>query len=209
MISLVIFIFSLLLSTSHVVVQDFCVADFEAPESPTGYACKKPAAVTVNDFVFSGLGIPGNSSNIIKAEVTTAFASDFLGVNGLGISLARVDIVVGGVFPIHTHPRGSEVLLVVQGTIFAGFVSSTNEVYTQTLEKGNLMVFPQGLPHFQMNAGSSTTIGFVSFSSATPSVQLLPFALFKNDLPTDIIAATTFLDEAQIMKLKAILGGTG
>ncbi|XP_041009597.1 auxin-binding protein ABP19a-like [Juglans microcarpa x Juglans regia] len=209
MISPVIFIFSLLLSTSHSAVQDFCVADFESPESPVGYACKKPAAVTVNDFVFSGLGIPGNTSNIIKAGVTTAFASDFPGVNGLGISLARADIAAGGVIPFHTHPGGSEVLLVVEGTIFAGFVSSANEVYTQTLEEGDLMVFPQGLLHFQMNAGSSTAVGFVSFSSATPGLQLLPFALFKNDLPTDIIAATTFLDEAQIMKLKAILGGTG
>ncbi|XP_018806560.1 auxin-binding protein ABP20-like [Juglans regia] len=209
MISPVIFIFSLLLSSSQAAVQDFCVADFEFPESPAGYACKKPAAVTVNDFVFSGLGIPGNTSNLIKAGVITAFASDFPGVNGLGISMARADIAVGGVIPFHTHPGASEVLLVVEGTVFAGLVSSTNEVYTQTLQKGDIMVFPQGLLHFSLNAGNSTAVEFVSFSSATPGLQFVPFALFGNDLPTDIIAATTFLDEAEIMKLKAILGGTG
>ncbi|XP_041005365.1 auxin-binding protein ABP20-like [Juglans microcarpa x Juglans regia] len=209
MITPIIFIFSLLLSSSHAAVQDFCVADLSLPESPAGYACKKPAAVTVTDFVFSGLGVAGNTSNIIKAAVTPAFATQFPGVNGLGISLARLDLAVGGVVPFHTHPGGSEVLLVVQGTLCAGFVSSANTVYIKTLKKGDIMVFPQGLLHFQINSGGSSALAFVSFSSATPGLQILDYVLFGNNLPTEVIAATTFLDAAQIKKLKGVLGGTG
>lgn len=198
----------LLLSSSHASVQDFCVADFTAPEGPAGYSCKLPAKVTVDDFVFSGLGVAGNTTNIIKAAVTPAFAAQFPGVNGLGISLARLDLAPGGVIPFHTHPGASEVLVLVQGTLVAGFISSDNTVYLKTLKKGDVMIFPQGLLHFQVNAGGSSALAFVSFSSPSPGLQILDFALFKNNLPTSLIAATTFLDVAQIKKLKGVLGGT-
>ena len=209
MMSPVIFIFSLLLFSCHAAVQDFCVGDLTAPESPAGYACKKPAKVTVADFVYSGLGVAGNTSNIIKAAVTPAFAMQFPGVNGLGISLARLDLAPSGVVPFHTHPGGSEVLLVVQGTITAAFVSTANTVYLKTLKKGDIMVFPQGLLHFQVNAGGTPAIAYVSFSSASPGLQILDYVLFANNLPTELVAATTFLDTAQIKKLKGVLGGTG
>lgn len=205
----IIFTFSLLIFSCHAAVQDFCVGDLTAPESPAGYACKKPANVTVADFVFSGLGITGNTSNLIKAAVGPAFATQFPGVNGLGISLARLDLAPGGVIPFHTHPGGSEILLVVKGKICAGFVSSDNTVYFESLKKGDIMVFPQGLLHFQVNAGGIPAVAFASFSSASPGLQILDFALFANDLPTELIAATTFLDVAQIKKLKGVLGGTG
>ncbi|XP_042477818.1 auxin-binding protein ABP19a-like [Macadamia integrifolia] len=196
-------------SPSHGAVQDFCVADYKAPEGPAGYSCKTPSKVTVDDFVFN-LGTPGNTSNIIKAAVTPAFAAQFPGVNGLGISIARLDIAPGGVIPLHTHPGGSEVLVVIQGSILAGFISSSaNVVYLKTLNKGDIMVFPKGLLHFQVNAGGVTAIAYVSFSSPSPGLQILDFALFANDLPSALVEKTTFLDDAQVKKLKAVLGGTG
>ncbi|XP_057428420.1 auxin-binding protein ABP19a-like [Lotus japonicus] len=208
MVLTILFILSLL-SLSHASVVDFCVGDLTFPNGPAGYACKKPSKVTADDFAYSGLGIAGNTSNIIKAAVTPAFDAQFPGVNGLGISLARLDLASGGVIPLHTHPGASEALVVVQGTICAGFVASDNTVYLKTLKKGDVMVFPQGLLHFQINDGGSSALAFVSFSSANPGLQILDFALFKSDFPTDLIAATTFLDAAQIKKLKGVLGGSG
>ena len=202
----IIFILSLL-SFSHASVVDFCVADYTAPNGPAGYSCKEPAKVTVNDFVYSGLGIPGDTSNIIKAAVTTAFDAQFPGVNGLGISLARLDLAVGGVVPLHIHPGASEALIVVHGTICAGFIASDNTVYLKTLQKGDSMVFPQGLLHFQINGGEYGALAFVSFSSANPGLQIVDYALFKSDFPTPLITATTFLDEFQVKKLKGLLGG--
>ncbi|CAK7352470.1 unnamed protein product [Dovyalis caffra] len=202
-------IFSLLSSISKAAVQDFCVADLTGPDTPSGFACKKPAKVTVDDFVFSGLGAGGNTSNIIKAVLTTAFADKFGGINGLGISVARLDMAVGGVVPMHTHPGGSEVLIVISGTICAGFISLENRVYFKSLKKGDIMVFPQGLIHFQINTGRLPALAFVSFSSERPGLQILDFALFANDLPSEIVEQTTFLDDAQVKKLKGVLGGTG
>ncbi|KAF5748430.1 auxin-binding protein ABP20 [Tripterygium wilfordii] len=209
MILSILFIFSLIFSFSNAAVQDFCVGDLGLPDSPAGYLCKKPAAVTVNDFVFSGLGVAGNTSTLIKAAVTPAFAAQFPGVNGLGISMARLDLAPDGVVPMHTHPGASEVLIVIQGSICAGFISSSdNKVYFKSLNKGDIMVFPQGLLHFQINAGKGPALAFVSFSSPVPGLQILDFALFANDLPSEIIEKVTFLDDAQVKKLKGVLGGT-
>ncbi|KAK9902562.1 hypothetical protein M0R45_001498 [Rubus argutus] len=66
MISPIFFILSLVLSSSYGAVQDFCVADYTALQGPAGYSCKEPAKVTVDDFVYSGLRVPGNTSNIHK-----------------------------------------------------------------------------------------------------------------------------------------------
>ncbi|XP_022732532.1 auxin-binding protein ABP20-like [Durio zibethinus] len=203
----IFFIFSFLFSSSNAL--DFCVADLSAPQGPAGYSCKKPEAVTTDDFVFSGLGAAGNTSNLIKAAVTPAFSAQVPGVNGLGISIARLDLAVGGVVPMHTHPGGSEILVVIQGSICAGFISSANKVYFKSLKKGDIMVFPQGLLHFQINAGKTQALAFASFSSPSPGLQILDFALFGNNLPSDIIEETTFLDDAQVKKLKGVLGGTG
>ncbi|KAI4335221.1 hypothetical protein L6164_013888 [Bauhinia variegata] len=204
----IVFIFSLL-SFSHALVQDFCVADYKGPVGPAGYSCKKPAKVTADDFAFSGLGIAGNTSNIIKAAVTPAFDAQFPGLNGLGLSAARLDLAAGGVIPLHTHPAASELLVVGLGTILAGFISSDNTVYLKTLKTGDIMVFPQGLLHFQLNKGGSPALGYVTFSSPNPGLQILDFALFKSSFPSKLIEETTFLDEAQVKKLKAVLGGSG
>ncbi|EYU28339.1 hypothetical protein ABFS82_12G127800 [Erythranthe guttata] len=206
-------IFSLVLlaaASSDALVQDFCIADLSHPAGPAGYPCKKSSSVTENDFFFHGLAAAGNTKNIISAAVTPAFDGQFPGVNGLGLSIARLDLAPGGVIPLHTHPAGSEILVVIQGTITAGLISSfENKVYIKTLNKGDVMVFPQGLLHFQINSGKGTPAqAFVSFSSQNPGLQITDFALFQNDFPTELVAKTTFLDVAQIKKLKGVLGGT-
>nr|L8BRS3.1 RecName: Full=Germin-like protein; Short=Ma-Glp; Flags: Precursor [Morus alba]CCH57381.3 auxin binding protein [Morus alba] len=205
----IFFLFSLLFSSSHGAIQDFCVADYSAPQGPAGYSCKNPAKVTVDNFVYSGLGITGNTTNLIKAAVTTAFDNQFPGVNGLGISLARPDLAPGGVIPFHTHPGASEIIIVIEGSLCAAFVSSDNKVYLKSLKKGDTMIFPSGLLHFQLNAGKNNALFFVAFNSPNPGLQLVDYALFGNDLATELVAAASFLDPAEIKRLKAVLGGSG
>ncbi|XP_026441205.1 auxin-binding protein ABP19a-like [Papaver somniferum] len=203
------FLFVSALLFSYCSAADFCVGDIKSALTPSGYPCKPAAKVTVDDFVFSGLGVAGNTSNIISAAVTPGFVEQFPGLNGLGISLARLDIASGGVIPMHTHPGANEVLVVLSGTICAGFVSSgANKVYLKTLTKGQSMIFPQGLLHFQLNAAKSSAVALVSFSDPEPGLQITDFALFANDLPTDLVAKTTFLDAKTIKTLKGVLGGT-
>ncbi|KAK9948085.1 hypothetical protein M0R45_003673 [Rubus argutus] len=202
------FIFFLTLSSSYASVQDFCVADYTAPQGPAGYSCKIPANITVDDFVYTGLGVAANTSNINNVGITPAFSAQFPGLNGLGLSLLRADFAVGGVSPIHVHRGASELILVVEGTIIAGFIDSNNKVYLKSLKKGDTMILPQGLLHFQKNGGDTPALLFAAFNSENPGVQLLEIALFQSDFPTELIAQTTLLDTAQIKKLKGLLGGT-
>uniref|UniRef100_A0A3N7EI20 Germin-like protein n=2 Tax=Populus TaxID=3689 RepID=A0A3N7EI20_POPTR len=201
-------LFALLFSSSH--AADFCVAKLKGAGNPAGYACRMPSKVTVDDFVFTGLGVAGNTTNIISAAVTPAFVQQFPGVNGLGLSMARLDLAPAGVIPMHTHPGASEVLFVVQGKITAGFISSlANTVYVKTLKKGDVMVFPRGLLHFQINDGEINAVAVVSFSDPDPGLQITDFAFFANNLSSELLEKSTFLDDAQVKKLKKVLGGTG
>ncbi|KAG9152351.1 hypothetical protein Leryth_016727 [Lithospermum erythrorhizon] len=76
----------------------------------------------------------------------------------------------GGVIPMHTHPGASEALIVIQGIICAGFIASDNTVYFKTLNKGDAMVFPQGLLHFQINSVQRLSTS-VSVSSSAVRIQ--------------------------------------
>ncbi|XP_050383118.1 auxin-binding protein ABP19a-like [Argentina anserina] len=208
MISRFFFLFSLIITSSYAAMQDFCVADYAAPQSPAGYACKDPTKVTVDDFVFSGLRVAGNISSINKVRFSSAFAVNFPGLNGLGVSLVRSDFSVGGVVSIHSHRDATELVILIEGTVLAGFIASNNKPYVKSLNKGDTMVFPQGLFHFLVNVGNTPALAYASFSSANPGVQFLETALFQNNLPTEIIAKSTLLDTVQIQKLKRLLGGT-
>ncbi|KHN06080.1 Auxin-binding protein ABP20 [Glycine soja] len=111
--------------------------------------------------------------------------------------------------PTPHSPWSLRTTVVVKGTICTGFIASDNTVYLKTLKKGDVMVYPQGLLHFQINDGESQALAFVSFSSANPGLQILDFSLFKSDFPTELITQTTFIDAAVVKKLKGVLGGSG
>ncbi|WJZ94294.1 hypothetical protein VitviT2T_013168 [Vitis vinifera] len=189
--------------------KDFCVADFKATQGLAGYQCKVPEEVVVDDLVYSGLNVAGNFSDIPKSAINAVFVDQLPGLNGLGLSMARLDLSLGGVIPMHSHPGGSEVLLVTQGSIIAGFISSNNIAYMKTLKKGDIMVFPKGLLHFQVKSGPVPALLWSSFSSSNPGQQVLSNALFSNNLASELIEKVTFLDELEVEKLKVLFGGSG
>ncbi|AES71364.1 putative germin, rmlC-like cupin domain-containing protein [Medicago truncatula] len=205
---IIVFFFVLLSSyTSHVSssANDFCVANLlNNPDTPSGYPCKSP---TVDDFVFSGF-VPGNLINEFNVKLTKVSVIELPSLNGLDVSAARVDIGVNGSVPMHTHPDATELLIMVQGKVTAGFINLT-EVFVKDLQLGDIMVFPKGLMHFVVNSGAEEAIAFATYSSSKPSFQFLDYVLFRNNLPTSIIAQTTLLDVSQIKKLKARFNGTG
>lgn len=209
MIFQVLFIVSLLITSlsSADIAFDYCVGDLTLPSGPTGYSCKDPAKVTADDFVYSGLSVAGNTKNLFKFGASTAFASQFPGLNGMGLSLTRADLEVGGAVPIHTH-RVSELIIVIEGTIIAGFIDTNNTAYYKTLNKGDIMIFPPTLLHFQVNSGSTPVLAYACFANENPGIQLVTTSLFRNNLPSELIEKVTLLDDAQIKKLKKILGGT-
>ncbi|KAG5625791.1 hypothetical protein H5410_011009 [Solanum commersonii] len=70
--------------------------------------------------------------------------NNLAGLNTLGISLARIDFAPYGLNPPHTHPRGTEVLALFEGTLYVGFVLSNpgpnmkNKLFTKILHPGDV-----------------------------------------------------------------------
>ncbi|KMT16968.1 hypothetical protein BVRB_2g044360 [Beta vulgaris subsp. vulgaris] len=197
--------FSLLVSLSHAIEFDFCVGDLSLPRGPQGYACKDPASITTDDFVYTGFRGERTTTNIFKNNVTLAFADAFPALNGLGISMARLDFGVGGVIPIHSH-RTSEVIILTKGSIIAGFIDTTNTAYYRRLKVGDVMIFPQSMLHFQVNVGKTPATAFVSLNGANPAIQLTTTALFASNLPADIVDQITLLSNEEVMRVKRIFG---
>nr|ABR68690.1 oxalate oxidase [Theobroma cacao] len=100
-------------------LQDFCVAinDTKNGVFVNGKFCKDPKLAVADDFFYSGLNMPGNTSNPVGSNVTTVNVDQIPGLNTLGISPVRIDYATyGGLNPPHTHPRGTKILVVVEGT---------------------------------------------------------------------------------------------
>ncbi|KAK4258144.1 hypothetical protein QN277_007634 [Acacia crassicarpa] len=212
LIPIIFFIFCLLFSSSsssQTSMFEFCVANYTAPYSPEGYSCKSPEKVTIDDFVFSGLNLPSNTNNLAKTGFRTVFVSDLAGLNGQGLSLARVDYKAGGVVPIHTHAGASETLLVLEGNLTVGFISSDNTVFLKTLNPGDGIVFPQGLLHFHVNQGNASAVAIVNYNSPNPTFQYVALSLFSSDLASRLVTAITFINPSEVRRLKALLGGSG
>ncbi|CAK9321275.1 unnamed protein product [Citrullus colocynthis] len=186
-------------------LQDFCVADLNSTVKVNGVVCR--SNVSADDFFFSGLDKAGNTSNPVGSKVTAVNVVQIPGLNTLGISLARVDYAPWGINPPHTHPRASEILTVLEGTLLVGFVTSNteNRLFTKVLYKGDVFVFPVGLIHFQQNIGYVPAVALAALSSQNPGVITIGNAVFGStpDISANILAKAFQIEEATITKIQS------
>ncbi|XP_028783694.1 germin-like protein subfamily 1 member 7 [Neltuma alba] len=174
-------------------LQDFCVGvnDTKLGVFVNGRFCKDPKLVEAEDFFFRIM--EGNTSNPLGSQVTQVSVDRFPGLNTLGISLARIDYAPNGVNPPHIHPRATEVLTVLEGTLMVGFVASNqndNRFFTKVLNKGEVFIFPFSMIHFQINIGRGNAVALSSLSSQNPGVITIAKAVFgsKPPVPSDILS---------------------
>ncbi|KAI5572133.1 hypothetical protein POPTR_011G162932v4 [Populus trichocarpa] len=188
-------------------LQDFCVADETSNVIVNGLACKDPKMVQADDFSFSGLHLAGNTSNAVGSRVTTVNVAQIPGLNTLGISLVRIDYAPWGINPPHTHPRGTEILTVIEGSLEVGFVTSNpeNRLITKVLQKGDVFVFPIGLVHFQRSVGNGNAVAIAALSSQNPGVITIANAVFGStpEIPSDILVKAFQLDKNVVNYLQS------
>ncbi|XP_061363344.1 germin-like protein subfamily 1 member 13 [Gastrolobium bilobum] len=188
-------------------LQDFCVAinDTKNGVFVNEKFCKDPNLVKAEDF-FLHVN-PGNTKNPLGSKVTTVTVNELVGLNTLGISLARIDFAPKGLNPPHIHPRGTEILIVIEGTILVGFVSSNqenNRLFTKVLNKGDVFVFPIGLIHFQLNVGYGNAIAISGLSSQNPGLTIIANNVFGANPPIspDVLTKAFQVDKSVIDKLE-------
>lgn len=188
-------------------LQDFCVADPNSLAKVNGLACKDPKDVGANDFFFSGLHVPGNTTNPLGSRVTPVFVAQLPGLNTLGIAMARIDYKPWGINPPHTHPRATEILTVLEGTLEVGFVTSNpeNRLISKVLQKGDVFVFPVGLVHFQRNVGYGNAVAIAALSSQNPGVITIANAVFGStpQISDDVLARAFQIDKTTVDNIQA------
>jgi len=169
--------------------------------------CKDPELVEAKDFFFSGLHIAGNATNAVGSKVTPVFASQLPGLNTLGISMARVDIAPWGVNPPHLHPRATEILTVLEGTLEVGFITSNpeNRHFRKVLHKGDVFVFPIGLIHYQRNIGYDNVVAIAALSSQNPGAITIGNAVFgaTPEIAGEVLVRSFKLDKTTINYLQS------
>ncbi|XP_049379331.1 germin-like protein 9-3 [Solanum stenotomum] len=155
-------------------------------------------------FTFSGLrGLVG-APPPEKFKVTKAAMTEFPALNGQSVSYAILQYPAGSVNPVHTHPRSAELLFLMSGTLEVGFIDTTNKIFTQTLQTGDVFVFPKGLVHYQYNADAENCAwGISAFGSANAGTVSVPNSVFNTSIPDNILAKSFKTDIITIQKIKA------
>ncbi|TKW18880.1 hypothetical protein SEVIR_5G461200v4 [Setaria viridis] len=193
-------------------LQDICVADYKSLQGPlrvNGFPCKPEANVTADDFFFGGLAKAADvyTGNPMGSATTAADVAALPGLNTLGVSMARTDYAPwGGVSPPHAHPRATEILFVVEGTLEVGFVTAAgNRLLTRSVTKGGVFVFPRGLLHFQRSVGAAPAVAVSAFDSQMPGTQTAAAALFgaAPAVPTDVLARAFQTDGGVVESIKS------
>ncbi|XP_074566889.1 putative germin-like protein 2-1 [Curcuma longa] len=206
----------LALASYHVVLasdpsplQDFCVADNSSKVLVNGFVCKSMDDVKAEDFFTYGLDKAGNTTNKLGSIVRAVNVNTIPGLNTLGISMARIDFAPRGLNPPHTHPRATEILTVLEGELYVGFVTSnigqTNRLFTKILKKGDVFVFPQGLVHFQLNRGHTRAVAIAALSSQNPGTITIANAVFGSNpsISDEVLAKAFRVDQKIVDRLQA------
>ncbi|XP_058111230.1 germin-like protein 9-3 [Magnolia sinica] len=166
-----------------------------------------PANVTIVDsnfFTYTGFRVLVDADPPTTFKVTKASMAEFPALNGQSVSFAVLQYPAGSVNPPHTHPRSAELLLLLDGSLEVGFVDTTNKLYTQTLEAGDIFVFPKGLVHYQYNSdGQVPALAISGFGSANAGTVSVPGTVFTTGIDDVILAKSFKTDDATVKKIEA------
>nr|XP_010943782.1 germin-like protein 9-3 [Elaeis guineensis] len=154
-------------------------------------------------FTFTGMRTLLNSDEVKNFVVLKASMAEFPALNGQSVSYAVLLYPPGAVNPPHTHPRASELLFLAGGYLDVGFVDTANKLYVQTLQPGDIFVFPKGLVHYQYNSGKGQAIAISAFGSASAGTVSVPGSLFATGIDDEILAKSFKTDVATVQKIKA------
>ncbi|KAK9907828.1 hypothetical protein M0R45_000199 [Rubus argutus] len=162
------------------------------------------ATVDANYFTFTGMrvligGAPPTTFTVLKATM-----AEFPALFGQSVSYAVLQFPSGTVNPPHTHPRSAELLFLIDGTLEVGFVDTKNNLFNQTLQAGDMFVFPKGLVHYQYNADSqNSALAISAFGSASAGTVSIPATLFTTNIDDNVLALSFKTDVGTIEKLKS------
>ncbi|KAD5961878.1 hypothetical protein E3N88_13351 [Mikania micrantha] len=181
------------------------VAVSSDPDILTDYVLPPNTTVTdANYFTYTGVRSIVNATYPTKFTVVKASLKEFPGLLGQSVSYAVLEFPAGSINPLHIHPRAAELLFVIAGSLQVGFVDTTNTLFGQKLETGDMFVFPKGLVHFQYNSNSTEPALAVSaFGSASAGTQSIANSVFNSTIYNGILAESFKTTEDVVEKIES------
>ncbi|KAH9883460.1 spherulin-1A [Xylariomycetidae sp. FL2044] len=129
-----------------------------------------------------------DSYTYTPGAVINANAASFPATVGNGMAMAWVNLGPCAMQPPHYHPRGSNYIVVIEGTIDTYMVSENGaRLVTNTLTPGKMTIFPKGSLHSMQNTGCANATIISSLNFEDPGTFNVANGLFS--LPSDIIMA--------------------
>ncbi|XP_017617585.2 putative germin-like protein 9-2 [Gossypium arboreum] len=125
---------------------------------------------------------------LIGADPPTAFEfmkvseAEFPALDDQGVSYAVLQFPPCSLNPSHRHPHAAELLFLLIGSLKVGFVDANDVLHTQTLQTGDLFIFPVGVVHYQYNYGQDLAFAISAFGSA--NVRTIPTPGLSKRLPS-------------------------
>ncbi|EFJ19644.1 hypothetical protein SELMODRAFT_444186 [Selaginella moellendorffii] len=178
-------------------LQDYCL-----PTQAQQHQCK--SSPSPSDFVSRVLGNAPNSQPPQTSNASRLTSANFPALNTMGLSIARAHLGVGGSAPLHYHPRASELIYIAEGEVEAGFVDSSNVLFAQILQPGDVMILPKGMLHYLYNPGSSRATLLALFDSQSPGIVPAGPGVFGSGIRDEVIASSLGgLDHATLEAVKA------
>lgn len=143
-----------------------------------------------DDFVFDFLAPPpGTVTTGLGGRTVAADRKAMPALIGTGVSMTLGFIGPCGFNTPHTHPRGSEINVIVQGRLNTLFVpeNDVDPIGVNLLDKFQMTVFPQGATHMEFNPDCDPAVFVAGFNSEDPGVEQSAQTLFE--LRPDVVQA--------------------
>lgn len=169
-----------------------------SPPSTPMLAPLFPTAATLRsrfvaaDYAIDTNAIHGSTSRSGTVRPATVANFPVLGLPDVDAALLRVTLAPGAHGPPHTHPRASELLFLLRGTLNVYMVEENSaaprtRVITNTLRVGRMAVFPRGLLHGQRCVSAGGCEYVAALDSADPGTVAVAPRLC--DAPMAAVAA--------------------
>lgn len=191
-------------------LHDYCITDPNPSIFINGQPCTNPNKALPSHFATAVLATAGNTAgNPFGFNVTLTTSRNLPGSNTQGLAMARVDIAGNGLVPTHSHPRASEVTVVLKGSLLVGFVDTANRLFTQQLRVGDSFIFPRGLLHFLYNLEPTPALALSGLNSQNPGAEVASLANFatRPPLPDDVLIKSFRITGQDVQRIRKNLGG--
>lgn len=140
-----------------------------------------------SDFVFNfnnATVSKGNDGDTIAANV-----GNFPVLLGEGLSMTVGHLGPCGMNSPHTHPRATEILYLINGTIITGMLQENGARFVyNSVNSGAAQVFPKGSIHYQQNIGCDPIAFVAALNNEDPGTSSIAQRYFG--LPPDIVGAS-------------------